>query len=329
MDPVLRIENLSVAFSTYAGTMDALDRVNLILHKGETLGIVGESGCGKSVTAQSILQLLPPLVTTYKEGSIFLEGEDLLKYGEEEMNKVRGKRISMIFQDSMTSLNPVMTIGAQIGETLRLHLGATKEEAEAQALELLKLVRIASPEKRMKQYAHELSGGMRQRCMIAMALACKPQVLIADEPTTALDVTTEAQIVKLLRQLQEEVNMSTLLISHNLGIVAQLCHRIIVMYAGRIVEEASVVDLFDHVAHPYTEGLLASLPNPDDPDKELTGIGGHAPDLYHQPEGCRFHPRCPYAMKVCAVENPPAFEVGENHWVSCWRHSPKYKEANP
>ncbi len=328
MEPVLRIKDLTVAFHTYAGELEAIDRVSLSLYPGETLGIVGESGCGKSVTAQSILQLHPPKITVYKNGHIYLENSDLLQYSDQEMNSVRGKRIGMIFQDPMTSLNPVMTIGEQIAEGLCLHHGATKQEGMSRALELLKQVRISSPEKRLHQYAHELSGGMRQRCMIAIALACNPQILIADEPTTALDVTTEAQILTLLRTLQKEINMATLLISHNLGIIAQLCQRVIVMYSGRIVEEASVTDIFDHVAHPYTKGLLASLPNPDEEKSTLTGIGGHAPDLFHLPTGCRFHPRCPQAMKVCATEAPPCFEISPNHKVYCWLYSPERKEAH-
>lgn len=323
MKPVLQVEHLSIAFRTYAGVVEAVDDVSFSAYAGETLGIVGESGCGKSVTAQAITQLLPRQSVAYIKGEVYLEDDNLLAYTEREMHEVRGAQIGMIFQDPMTTLNPVLTVGSQIGESLIVHEGLSRQEALESVLELLQLVNISSPETRLQQYPHELSGGMRQRCVIAMALACSPRVLIADEPTTALDVTTEAEVLGLFQSLEQRCHMATILISHNLGIVAQLCRRVIVMYAGQVVEEGLVASIFDRPSHPYTKGLLGSLPDPDVPDKVLVGIGGHAPDLFAMPTGCRFHHRCGQAMQVCKAEKPPRLALDKEHWVRCWLYSPE------
>lgn len=322
MKPLLEISHLSISFHTYRGILEAVHDLSLSVHAGETVGIVGESGCGKSVTAQAAMKLLPAGTAVYSGGHICWDGRDVVGLSEGEMNSLRGREMAMVFQDPMTALNPVLTIGSQIREGLKLHQHLSRQAADLRALELLQSVGMTSPAKRLRQYPHELSGGMRQRCLIAMALSCSPRLLFADEPTTALDVTTEAQVLELLRELQRQSGMAVVLISHNLGVIAQMCRRIYVMYAGTIVEEGTAEDIFYRPAHPYTKGLLASLPDPDDKDKVLTGIAGQAPDLFHLPKGCRFYPRCPHAMHICMNQLPPVYGQGEGHTASCWLLSP-------
>ena len=322
-DTILKVNNLHVSFRTLDGIVDAVRGVTFDLKRGETLAIVGESGSGKSVSMKAINRVLPRKNTIFgKDGEIIYEGKNLLSLPEEEMESIRGRKIAMIFQDPMTALNPVLTIGNQIEEGLRHH-AMSRQEAEQKALSLLQEVGITSPERRLHQYPHELSGGMRQRCLIAMALSCEPRLLFADEPTTALDVTTEAQVLQLLRTLQQKHQMAVVLISHNLGVIAQMCRRVYVMYAGVVVETGRVEDIFDHPAHPYTKGLLASLPDPAHKDKVLTGIAGQAPDLFHMPRGCRFYPRCSHAMRICARTVPPAYEQETGHTAACWLLCPE------
>lgn len=318
MKPLLEVRHLSISFHTYRGLLEAVHAVSLTVHAGETVGIVGESGCGKSVTSQAVMKLLPQRAAEYQSGEILWEGRDILPLSERDMNGLRGRDMAMIFQAPMTSLNPVLTIGAQLCEGLALYQKLSKNEQREKALELLKAVGLTSPEKRLDQYPHQLSGGMRQRCLIAMALSCSPKLLFADEPTTALDVTTEAQVLDVLKKLQAELGMAVVLISHNLGVIAQMCRRIYVMYAGTVVEEGTADDIFYRPVHPYTKGLLASLPDPSDRDKVLTGIPGQAPDLFHMPKGCRFYRRCPQAMKVCMEAEPPREEAGPHHHYACW-----------
>lgn len=318
MKPLLDISHVSLSFDTYRGTLEAVHDITLHVNSGETVGIVGESGCGKSVTSQAVMKLLPSTVTHYTSGHIYWDGEDIIPYTEKQMNRLRGKDMAMVFQDPMTSLNPVFTIGEQIEEGLRLHSDLTKTERHAKALELLQQVGITSPEERLHQYPHELSGGMRQRCLIAMALSCRPRLLFADEPTTALDVTTEAQVLALLCKLQHETGMAMVLISHNLGVIAQICQRVYVMYAGCIVETGSVEDIFYRPAHPYTRGLLESLPDLAQKDKVIVGIDGQAPDLFRMPKGCRFFRRCPQAMQICTHALPKLGAVGKGHYSACW-----------
>lgn len=327
MKHLLEMEHVSISFHTYRGLLEAIHDVSISVDAGETVGIVGESGCGKSVTAQAVMKLLPAGAAVYQCGHIYWDGRDVLPISDHEMNRLRGKEMATVFQDPMTSLNPVLTIGSQIREGLEIHQHLNRTEADVQAVELLKAVGMTSPEKRIHQYPHELSGGMRQRCLIAMALSCSPRLLFADEPTTALDVTTEAQVLALLRKLQEKSGMAVVLISHNLGVIAQMCRRIYVMYAGMVVEQGTAGDIFYRPAHPYTRGLLASLPDPDHKDKVLTGIDGQAPDLFHMPAGCRFYPRCPYAMKVCMHRLPPACRQDGIHQASCWLLSPEWKKG--
>lgn len=319
---LLSIDNLSISFRTYRGVLEATHQVSLVVDAGETVGIVGESGCGKSVTAHAVMKLLPGDSAIYSSGHIFWDGRDIRSLDESAMNRLRGRDMAMIFQDPMTALNPVLTIGDQVEEGLRQH-HMSRQEARRKALSLLREVGITSPERRLYQYPHELSGGMRQRCLIAMALSCEPRLLFADEPTTALDVTTEAQVLQLLKKLQAEHQMAVVLISHNLGVIAQMCRRVYVMYAGVVVETGRVEDIFDHPAHPYTKGLLASLPDPAHKDKVLTGIAGQAPDLFHMPSGCRFYPRCPRAMRICAHMAPPVYEREIGHTVACWLFCPE------
>lgn len=318
MEKLLDIQNMSISFQTYRGVLEAIHDVSLCVHAGEVVGIVGESGCGKSVTSQGVMKLLPPKRTFYTGGHVYFDGTDILSWSQEEVNGLRGSQMAMVFQDPMTALNPVLTIGDQIIEGIRVHEKVTKKEAYSRALALLRDTGITSPEKRLHQYPHELSGGMRQRCLIAMALSSSPRLLFADEPTTALDVTTEAQVLQLLKTLQDQRHMAIVLISHNLGVIAQLCQRVYVMYAGTVVEEGPVESIFYRPAHPYTKGLLASLPDPDHKDKPLVGIPGQAPDLFHMPKGCRFCPRCSKAMHICVTEAPPLYEREEGHSVSCW-----------
>jgi peptide/nickel transport system ATP-binding protein len=320
---VLDVQGLRTVFFTNSGLFRAVDDVSFRVRRGETLAIVGESGCGKSVTALSIMRLVPDPPGRIVGGSITLEGQDLLALDESEMRKVRGDRISMIFQEPMTSLNPVMRIGDQIAEAVRLHRPTTAKEAWQQAVQMLRLVRIPEPERRAGEYPHQLSGGMRQRAMIAMALACRPALLIADEPTTALDVTIQAQILALMLDLQKELGMGLILITHDLGVVAQTAQRVIVMYAGRKVEEADVETLFANPRHPYTRGLMASIPavpsSGANADARLVEIPGMVPSLTRLPKGCAFAPRCALAVARCHEEYPPLEDWSAGHLAACWR----------
>jgi oligopeptide/dipeptide ABC transporter ATP-binding protein len=306
--PLLRVQDLSVTFQTDAGVVQAVDRVSFEIFPGETLALVGESGSGKSVTAMSILRLIESQRGRLSGGPIWFEGRDLLGLSEREVRKVRGNRIGMIFQEPTSSLNPVYTLGSQIAEPLLLHAGLSDAQARAESIHLMELVGMPAPERRVDEYPHQLSGGMRQRAMIAMALACRPSLLIADEPTTALDVTVQAQILELLADLQRQLGMSILMITHDLGVVASLAHRAIVMYAGRVVEQAGVVDLFENPRHPYTAGLFQSLPRlPSEAGghvERLRPIEGSVPDALSFPPGCRFHPRCRYAFQPCREQVP-------------------------
>jgi len=318
VDKLLEIKNLHTSFFTHVGEVKAVRGINIDVYEGEAIGIVGESGCGKSVTSLSVMGLVPSPGKVI-EGQIHFKGEDLLKKSEKEMQKIRGNKIAMIFQDPMTSLNPVYTIGDQLIEPLRIHKNMDKEAARQKAIELLREVRIPDPERRLKQYPHEFSGGMRQRVMIAMALSCQPELVIADEPTTALDVTIQAQILELMKELKEKFNTSIMLITHDLGIVADLCSRIVVMYAGVIVEEGAVRDIFYNPKHPYTWGLLKSIPKVNMTSKErLVPIDGQPPDLLKPPAGCPFVPRCRYAMRICQQQHPALYSVSENHRAACW-----------
>jgi peptide/nickel transport system ATP-binding protein len=322
-DFVLEVKNLKTVFFTNSGLFKAVDDLSFSVRRGETLAIVGESGCGKSVTALSVMRLVPDPPGRIVGGSVVLEGTDLLALDEDRMRAVRGNRISMIFQEPMTSLNPVMRIGNQITEALRLHQKITSKEAWKQAVDMLRLVRIPEPERRAQEYPHQLSGGMRQRAMIAMALACRPALLIADEPTTALDVTIQAQILALIVDLQKRLGTGLILITHDLGVVAQTAQRVIVMYAGRKVEEASVEALFENPLHPYTRGLMASMPAVISlgakTDARLTEIPGMVPSLTNLPAGCAFAPRCRLAVQRCREEYPPLEKFGGGHLAACWR----------
>ena len=323
MKPLLDIRELAVSFATHAGEIKAVDNVSFQVFPGEAVGIVGESGCGKSVTAHAIMQLITAPPGKYNQGNILFAGVDLLQQTEAEMEKIRGNDISMVFQDPMTSLNPVLTVGLQIAESLQLHQQLSKTAAYAQAVELLRLVGIPAPEQRIKDYPHQFSGGMRQRVMIAIALACKPRLLLADEPTTALDVTIQAQILTLLKNLQAKLQMSILLISHDLGAIAGICSRVIVMYAGKIAEEGTAEDIFHRPQHPYTRGLLQAVPQLDVNHKQtLTGIEGQPPDLLRPPSGCPFHPRCRQAMQICARQYPAITRITRLHRVNCWLQHP-------
>jgi peptide/nickel transport system ATP-binding protein len=321
-ETVLDVKNLQTVFFTNSGLFKAVDNLSFSVRRGETLAIVGESGCGKSVSALSIMRLVPDPPGRIVGGSVTLEGTDLLGLTEAEMRKIRGDRISMIFQEPMTSLNPVMRIGDQITEVVRLHRDMTAKEAWKQAVDMLRLVRIPEPERRAQEYPHQLSGGMRQRAMIAMALACRPTLLIADEPTTALDVTIQAQILALIVDLQKRLGTGLILITHDLGVVAQTAQRVIVMYAGKKVEEATVEDLFEHPRHPYTRGLMASMPAvislEAKADARLTEIPGMVPSLTNLPPGCAFAPRCSLAIERCRAEYPPLQDFG-GHLSACWR----------
>jgi peptide/nickel transport system ATP-binding protein len=318
-DMVLDVKNLQTVFFTNSGLFRAVDDLSFSVRRGETLAIVGESGCGKSVTALSVMRLVPDPPGRVIGGSVTLEGTDLLGLGEAEMRKIRGNRISMIFQEPMTSLNPVMRIGDQITEVLRLHREMTSKETWAKAVEMLRLVRIPEPERRALEYPHQLSGGMRQRAMIAMALACRPALLIADEPTTALDVTIQAQILDLLSDLQQRLGMAILIITHDLGVIAEVADQVLVMYAGRIVESADVNDLFADPQHPYTIGLLGSIPRIDVDRERLATIEGTVPSPNNQPAGCRFAPRCPFADPRCRRDPPPLRDIAPRHQVACWK----------
>jgi peptide/nickel transport system ATP-binding protein len=322
-ETVLEVKNLKTVFFTNSGLFKAVDDVSFSVRRGETLAIVGESGCGKSVTALSVMRLVPDPPGRIVDGEIMLEGRNLLALDDEAMRNIRGNRISMIFQEPMTSLNPVMRIGDQITEALRLHQDISGREAWKQAVDMLRLVRIPEPERRALEYPHQLSGGMRQRAMIAMALACRPALLIADEPTTALDVTIQAQILALMVDLQKTLGTGLILITHDLGVVAQTAQRVIVMYAGRKVEEASVEALFENPLHPYTRGLMASMPAVvalgSKTDVRLTEIPGMVPSLTNLPPGCAFAPRCRFAIPRCREEYPPLDDFGGRHFAACWR----------
>ncbi len=315
---LLDVKDLRTYFYTHAGVVKAVEGVSFSIGKEETFGLVGESGCGKSVTALSIMRLIPWPPGKIVSGEIYLNGDDLLEKSKNEMQKVRGKEISMIFQEPMTSLDPVFTIGNELMEVIQLHQGLEKKEATRKAVEMLKIVGIPEPERRIKEYPHQLSGGMRQRVMIAMALSCNPQLLIADEPTTALDVTIQAQILRLMNRLKEEFSASVLLITHDLGVIAEQCKDVAVMYAGEIVEQGSVEMIFEKPFHPYTVGLNNAIPRLDADIERLQIIEGTVPDLIEIPTGCRFHPRCPYVMKICEEEHPMLIEREKGHYARCY-----------
>jgi peptide/nickel transport system ATP-binding protein len=321
--PLLEVDELSVRFDTDDGTVHAVDRMSFDLDPGEVLGIVGESGCGKSVTCMSFVRLLPETATV--SGSVRFDGVDLLSLPPRRLRRVRGRQISYVFQEPMTSLNPVFTVGRQIGEVLERHLGLSGSSARARALELLELVRIPAPDRRLDEYPHQLSGGMRQRVMIAMALACDPKVLVADEPTTALDVTIQAGILDLMRDIRERLGTAIVLITHNLGVVADIADRVVVMYAGRKAEEATVDDLFAHPQHPYTIGLLGAIPRPYEGEESrarLQEIPGRVPSLHELPQACAFADRCPRADARSRSEVPPFDEVRPHHFVACFHPGP-------
>jgi oligopeptide transport system ATP-binding protein len=323
-EPVLEVKNLKTYFFTREGVVRAVDGVSFTVGRGEAVGIVGESGCGKSVTSLSIMRLVPypgrivdGQIILYRDGQAL----DLVRFSEDEMREIRGNLVSMVFQDPMTSLNPVLTVGFQVAEPLQVHLGLSPVEARRRAVELLRRVGIPDAERRIDDYPHQFSGGMRQRVMVAMALACNPRLLIADEPTTALDVTIQAQILDLIARLNRELGTAVILITHDLGVVAELCHRVVVMYAGRIVEAADADSLFSDPKHPYTVGLMGSVPRLGPTVKErLRPIRGLPPNLLNPPTGCRFRPRCPHATAQCA-EDPPVFRVGPDHEVACWLYA--------
>jgi oligopeptide/dipeptide ABC transporter ATP-binding protein len=321
---ILEVKNLKTQFFTEAGAVKAVDDVDLVVRRGEVLGLVGESGCGKSVTSLSIMRLIsqPGRVVA---GKVIFDNEDLLQLPEARMIDIRGNRISMIFQQPQSSLNPVFRVGDQLSEVLHLHQNISKEEGQKRAVELLRMVGIPEPEARVRSYPHELSGGMAQRVMIAMALACVPELLIADEPTTALDVTIQAQILDLMRNLRSQMNTAIILITHDLGVVAEMCDRVSVMYAGRIVEEAPVVELFETPKHPYTEALIGSTPVLGMVDKELTTIPGAVPGLIDLPPGCKFAPRClarvENQLERCTEEEPHLIQIAPKHWVRCWLYA--------
>ena len=317
MNELLKVNNLKTYFFTYEGTVKAVDNISFSMKKGETLSIVGESGSGKSVTALSIMRLIPTPPGKILGGEIIFDGINLLNLTEAEMIKVRGKKISMIFQEPMTSLDPVFTVGHEIIEALILHQNIDKKSARNKAIELLKLVGIPDAEKRIDSYPHEMSGGMRQRVMIAMALSCNPSLLIADEPTTALDVTIQAQILRLMKDLTKKLDTSLILITHDLGVVAEMADNVAVMYAGHIVEYASVIELFEDPSHPYTSGLSKAIPRLDAESEYLETIEGTVPNLAQLPSGCPFHPRCKYKKEICEKELPELRKIKENHWVSC------------
>jgi len=330
MAHLLSIENLSVEFANYQGVSTVLDRVSLRIAKGEILGLVGESGCGKSVTARAILRLIPEPPGKISEGAICFEGQDLLKLSEKRMRKIRGNDISMIFQEPMSSLNPVFTVGNLMGEIVRLHRGLNHQEADALCVEMLRQVQMPDAAEVMRKYPHELSGGMRQRVMIAMAFSCNPKLLIADEPTTALDVTVQGQVLAILTDLSRKRNIAVLMITHDMGVVAQICDRVAVMYAGRLAEVASVRELFANPRHPYTRGLIASIPNMDAPlpssrdtaePETLYSIPGTVPTLIRPPCGCRFHPRCEHRIAACETDAPHQRAIAPDHAVACHRET--------
>ncbi len=327
-ETLLSVRNLKTYFYTDEGVVKAVDGLTYELHRGETLGIVGESGCGKSVHALSIMRLIPQPPGKIVEGEILFEGKNLLHLSDENMRRIRGNRIAMIFQEPMTSLNPVLTIGEQIAEAVMLHQRKGKKDAWERAIEVLEKVKIPLARERVRDYPHQFSGGMRQRVMIAMALSCNPSILIADEPTTALDVTIQAQILDLMIGLQKEFNMAIILITHNLGVVAEMCDNVVVMYAGRPVEHSSVQRTFRDPKHPYTWGLLHSIPKLYERKERLVPIEGQPPSLIDLPPGCTFAPRCPFVMEICTKADPPDYPVGPDHTAKCYLHSEHATDAD-
>lgn len=331
-DKILEVKNLHVSFDTYAGEVKAIRGVDFHINKGESLAIVGESGSGKSVTVQTVMRLIPMPPGRIKEGEILFKGNNLVEYSEKEMRKIRGGEIGMIFQDPMTSLNPTMTVGKQIAEGIIAHRGVSKKEAMEMALKMLEAVNIPNAKERLHAYPHQFSGGMRQRVVIAIALACDPDLLIADEPTTALDVTVQAQILDLMKELKDKRNTSIILITHDLGVVADISERVVVMYGGEIMEEASVNDIFKSPKHPYTWGLIKSIPRLDIDSKseKLASIDGTPPDLFSPPVGCPFAPRCEFAMGICKKSKPGMINAGDKHKVACWLLDDRSEEViNP
>jgi oligopeptide/dipeptide ABC transporter ATP-binding protein len=325
----LEVQNLKTSFFTEDGVVPAVDDVSFAVGRGETLGIVGESGCGKSVTSLSIMRLIPDPPGRIVAGRVLFHGEDLLTKTGDQMRQIRGKNISMIFQEPMTSLNPVYTVGDQIEEALYTHLVLTRKETKERALDLLRLVGIPSPVSRYRNYPFELSGGMRQRVMIAMALACNPDLLIADEPTTALDVTIQAQILELMKETQVKLGSAIIMITHDLGVIAETADHVMVMYAGQAVEKAEVGALFDKPLHPYTQGLMKSIPEIEEETERLTAIDGVVPSPLHMPKGCRFHPRCPFAKRLCVERPPQLIEAEPGHTVRCLIYTDEWEEATP
>src|SRR2546428_8286707 len=318
-DVILEVEDLHTYCFTRWGVVKAVDGVSFFLREGETLGIVGESGCGKTMTALSLLRLIPQPAARIVQGKILLQGENLLDKSEQEMRQLRGRRISMILQDPQTSLNPVFTIGNQLIEAIKIYHEDRGPGLVKRAIDALKQVRVAAPERRVEDYPHQMSGGMKQRVVGAIALSCEPHVIIADEPTTSLDVTIQAQYLRFVRAIQEETGLSIIFITHDFGIVAKMCDRVMVMYAGRAVETGSVRDIFNHPSHPYTEALLNSVPTMDERVERLYSIEGQPPLLWNLPPGCRFASRCPYSEARCETEYPPSFSVAEGHTADCWR----------
>lgn len=329
MENILEVKDLTISFHTFSGEVQAIRGVDFELKKGETLAIVGESGSGKSVTTKSIMRLLPPGNSEIKRGEILFNGKDLAKLSDKSMQKIRGKEISMIFQDPMTSLNPTMKIGKQIMEPIIKHQNMSKSEAKERAMDLLRLVGIPNAEERFGQYPHQFSGGMRQRVVIAIALACNPKVLIADEPTTALDVTIQAQILELMKDLQKKIDTSIIFITHDLGVVANVADRVAVMYGGKIVEIGTVDEIFYNPKHPYTWGLISSMPSLDSKDDELYAIPGTPPNLLHPPIGDAFAPRNEYAMQIDLEEQPPMFKVSDTHYAATWLLHPDAPKVEP
>lgn len=328
MENVLDVKNLAVSFKTFFGEVEAVRDISFTVGRSETVAVVGESGCGKSVTANSIMQLLPMPPAFFKGGEIIFKGSNLLDKSDKEMEAIRGNQISMVFQDPMTSLNPTMKIGKQIVEGLVKHQKLSRDEANKKAIEMLNLVSVPQPEKRINQYPHEFSGGMRQRVMIALAMVSTPQLLIADEPTTALDVTVQAQILELMREIQTKLDMSIILITHDLGIVADMSDKVLVMYAGQIIEEGLTEEIFKDTKHPYTRKLLASVPRLDmDRNEPLHSIEGSPPDLYIPPKGCSFYDRCDYAMKICKEHMPDFDSHSPTHKSRCWLNHPMATEG--
>ncbi|MEA4883254.1 MAG: ABC transporter ATP-binding protein [Clostridia bacterium] len=324
----MEVRDLRTHFVSEDGVVPAVDGISLSVDRGQTLGIVGESGCGKSVTSLSVMRLIPNPPGRIVGGEILFKGEDLLKKSEAEMMHIRGNEISMIFQEPMTSLNPVFTVGDQIMETITLHQRLRRKEARDKTIELLRLVGIPSPEKRVDDFPHQMSGGMRQRIMIAMALSCNPTLLIADEPTTALDVTIQAQILELMSELRERFGTAIMLITHDLGVIAETVDEVVVMYAGRIVERANVGSIFEKPAHPYTVGLLGSIPKLNERSERLQVIKGVVPSPFNMPKGCRFHPRCNWAQPICREQEPPLVDIKDDHEVRCWNAVERGSELN-